>query len=173
MLVSLDIEREGVFHGYRTVKLDSCNNLWPHCVLVCWVVNKEDDRTLSSFSSISSVTYSSFVVLRRARRTEAYWSILKQIIFTCNNNYRAYNNVKHNISLSVVRLYNIYYMCLSWRPIGRFDAFRPKGRGFESLYKVYSRHVGTSGQVLHSQLHVAFRLETPTQYPCWVGSVSE
>jgi len=29
------------------------------------------------------------------------------------------------------------------------------------------------GQVLHSKLPVALRRETPTQYPCCVGSASE
>jgi len=36
------------------------------------------------------------------------------------------------------------------------------------------RHVGSDlGQVFNSQLPVAIRRETPSQYPCCVGSASE
>src|SRR6218665_1259695 len=64
--------------------------------------------------------------------------------------------------------------CGAWWLIGRFVAFRSKGRGFESRCNRHV-HVGTRdiGQVLHSQLHVALRRETPTQYSCCVGSTSE
>ncbi len=58
----------------------------------------------------------------------------------------------------------------AWWLIGRFVAFRPKGRGFESRSSRQDRDLG---QVLHSQLPVALRRETPTQYPCCVGSASE
>ena len=63
-----------------------------------------------------------------------------------------------------------YTMCGAWWPIGRFDAFRPKGLGFESCS---IRHVGTLGQVLHSQLPVVFWRETLTQNLCCVKSASE
>jgi len=53
--------------------------------------------------------------------------------------------------------------------IGRFDAFCPKGRWFESRS---SRHVWTLGKS-HSQLPVALWHETLAQYPCCVGSASE
>ena len=56
-----------------------------------------------------------------------------------------------------------------WR-IGRVDAFHPKGHGFDSSS---SSHVGTLGNVIHSQLPVALRREIPVQYPCCVGSASE
>src|SRR6218665_2945778 len=57
--------------------------------------------------------------------------------------------------------------CGAWWLIGRVDAYRPKGRGFESRS---SHHIG---QVLHSPLPVALRRETSTQYPCCIGSASE
>jgi len=62
----------------------------------------------------------------------------------------------------------------AWRVIGRFVALRPKVRGFESRY---SRHIVSLGkqdtvQVLHLQFPEALRRETPTQYPCCVGSAS-
>src|SRR6218665_904610 len=55
----------------------------------------------------------------------------------------------------------------AWCRIGRVDAFRPEGRESESRS---SRHVGDLGQVFYTQLPVALRLETPTQYPCCVGN---
>ena len=58
----------------------------------------------------------------------------------------------------------------AWWLIGRFVAFRPKGRGFESGS---SRRVGTFGKSLYSQLPVALRRETPTQYSGCVWSASE
>ena len=51
-------------------------------------------------------------------------------------------------------------------PLIDFDAFRPKGRGFES------RSMDLGQEVLHSQLFVALRREIPTQYSCCVGSAS-
>jgi len=46
-------------------------------------------------------------------------------------------------------------LCGAWRRIGRVDAFRPEGRGFESRS---SRQVGRDlGQVLHLQLPVSLR----------------
>src|SRR6218665_86775 len=58
--------------------------------------------------------------------------------------------------------------CHVWR-IGRVDAFRPKGRGFNSR----SSPRRDLGQVLHSQLPVALRREIPAQYPCYVGSAPQ
>src|SRR6218665_3282078 len=55
----------------------------------------------------------------------------------------------------------------AWRLIGRFIAFRPTVRGFESPPHMDLR------QVLHSQLPVALQCETPTQYPCCIGSAFE
>src|SRR6218665_582849 len=57
--------------------------------------------------------------------------------------------------------------CGAWWLIGRVDAYHPKSRGFESRS---SHHIG---QVFHSQLPVALRRETSTQYPCCIGSASE
>ena len=60
-----------------------------------------------------------------------------------------------------------------WWHIGKIDAFCLKGCGFESS----SSHVTDLGQVHNSELPVAFRSETPAQYPCcvrgrfWVGLV--
>ena len=55
-----------------------------------------------------------------------------------------------------------------WR-IGRVDAFRPKGHGFDSHS---SRHVGPLGKSF-TQLPVSLRREIPTQYPCFVASASK
>src|SRR6218665_39328 len=54
--------------------------------------------------------------------------------------------------------------------IGGFNVFRPKCCGFESCSDRPRRDIG---QVLHSQLPVALRCETPTKYPCCVGSAYE
>src|SRR6218665_1017969 len=59
--------------------------------------------------------------------------------------------------------------CGTWWRIGRVEAFRPEGRGFESRSRPQRRDLG---QVLHSQLPMALRRETPAQYPCCVGSAS-
>ena len=59
---------------------------------------------------------------------------------------------------------------VAWWLIGRFGTFRLKGRRFESRS---SCHIGDRGQVLHWQLPVALRHETPTQYPCCVWSIFE
>ena len=62
---------------------------------------------------------------------------------------------------------DLKYRGAKWS-IGGVDAFRPKGRGFESRS---SRHVG---QVIHSQLLVAFRrANSDTVSIPVVGSVSE
>ena len=57
----------------------------------------------------------------------------------------------------------------AWWLIGSFVVFRPKGLGSNPAL------AATKGpsQVLHSQLPVANRRETPTQYPRCVGSTSE
>src|SRR6218665_731342 len=63
---------------------------------------------------------------------------------------------------------NSHEHCETWWRIGRAEAFRQKGRGFESRS---SHHVGTLGKSFdHSQLPVALRRETPAQYPCCIGS---
>src|SRR6218665_3857092 len=66
---------------------------------------------------------------------------------------------------------NIIFGGGGWRLIGRFVAFRPKGRGFESSS---SRQIGTfCKSFLHSQLPMGLRREILTQHPCCVGSASE
>src|SRR6218665_1215570 len=60
--------------------------------------------------------------------------------------------------------------CGAWWHIGRFAAFRPKSGGVRIPLLSPRRDLG---QVLHSQLPVALRRETPTQYPCCVRSASE
>src|SRR6218665_1991952 len=71
------------------------------------------------------------------------------------------------IDLIIIILINNIIICGACWCIGRFDAFRPKGRGFESRCSRHPR------QALHAQLSVALRLETPGQNPCCVGSASE
>ena len=51
----------------------------------------------------------------------------------------------------------VYSLPLIWRVVGLNPALATR------------RNLG---QVLHSQLPVVFRCETPTQYPCYVGSAS-
>ena len=55
-------------------------------------------------------------------------------------------------------------ICGAWWLIGRFNAFRPRGRGLASRSSRQPRR--NLGQVLHSQLTVVLRRETPTQYQC-------
>jgi len=59
--------------------------------------------------------------------------------------------------------------CGVWWLIGRFDAFRPKGNGFESHC---SCHVGTLGKLFTRSClwHFGVKLQ---QCPCCVGSTSE
>jgi len=44
---------------------------------------------------------------------------------------------------------------------------------YTCIYLHHPALAATLGQVLHSQFPVALRRETPTQYPCCVGSASE
>src|SRR6218665_352557 len=63
--------------------------------------------------------------------------------------------------------------CGAWWLIGRFGAFHLRGCRFESRS---SHHVGTLGKSFTSSCLWCFCMklhETPTQYPCCLGSASE
>src|SRR6218665_462100 len=62
------------------------------------------------------------------------------------------------------------YRSGAWWLTGRFNTFHPKGRKFVSRS---SRHLVTLRKSFTHLLPVALQRETPTQYPCCVGSASE
>ena len=74
------------------------------------------------------------------------------------------------VSVDVVQQVTLGVAGVAWWLIGKVDAYHPKGRGFDSRFSLQIRDLG---QVLRSQLPVALRRETSTQYPSCVGSASE
>ena len=80
------------------------------------------------------------------------------------------NSNKKKSPFTFFRYLGLENLCGVWWLIGRFDASCPKGHGFKLPLQPPRRDLR---QVLHSQLPVALRCETPTQYPCSVGSTSE